>query len=396
MGAEGHFGRYGGRFVSELLLGALKDLERDYGMIGKDPSFKKALAERLRDFAGRPTPILEAKRFSEAIGLEAKLVLKREDLCHTGAHKINNAIGQALMAKMLGKSELIAETGAGQHGVATATVAASFGFDSCKIFMGTEDRKRQAPNVQRMQLLGAEVIPVAKGQGTLKEAINEAMRYWVSHLKTTHYLFGTAAGPHPYPTIVRDFQAVIGHEIKAQTKERFGRLPDLIVACVGGGSNAIGAFFPFLDEEAVALVGVEAGGKGEGMGEHAASLTRGTVGVLHGAMSYILQTDEGQIANVHSVSAGLDYPGVGPELSYLKTTRRARFVTASDEEALRAFRLLANTEGILPALESAHALGWLMTQAGVFPKGSLIVLNLSGRGDKDLDLVGSFSRGLHG
>lgn len=396
MSKAGYFGEYGGRFVSEMLLGALKELERAYDSIGQDPSFQRALAEALRDFAGRPTPILQAKRFAEVIGLEATLVLKREDLCHTGAHKINNALGQALMAKMLGKSELIAETGAGQHGVATATVAASLGFDSCKIFMGTEDRKRQAPNVKRMELLGAEVIPVAKGQGTLKDAINEAMRYWVSHLKTTHYLFGTVAGPHPYPTIVRDFQAVIGNELKAQTKERFGRLPDVLVACVGGGSNAMGAFFPFLDEAGVALVGVEAGGRGQGMGEHAASLTRGTVGVLHGAMSYVLQTDEGQIAPVHSVSAGLDYPGVGPELSYLKSTGRARFVTASDEEALRAFRLLASTEGILPALESAHALGWLMAQARAFSKDTLIVVNLSGRGDKDLELVESFEGGRHG
>lgn len=389
MKTEGYFGEYGGTFVSELLLGALKELEEGYRLVASAPEFQKAFLKGLEDFAGRPTPLMPSERFRDAIGLKARLALKREDLCHTGAHKINNALGQGLLAKRLGKTELIAETGAGQHGVATATVAAFLGFESCKVFMGTEDRKRQAPNVKRMELLGAEVIPVSKGQGTLKDAINEAMRYWVSHVRETHYLFGTVAGPHPYPTIVRDFQSVIGKEIKTQTMERFGRPPDALIACVGGGSNAMGAFFVFVNDPKVKLIGVEAGGRGEGVGEHAASLTYGSVGVLHGAKSYVLQTEEGQIAPVHSVSAGLDYPGVGPELSWLKSSRRARFVTALDDEAVRAYRLLARTEGILPALESSHALAWLMTHAREFNEDELVVVNLSGRGDKDLEIVGS-------
>lgn len=390
MDTKGYFGEYGGRFVSELLLGALKELEEGYRMVASDPQFQNAFLKELENFAGRPTPLMPSERFRKAIGLKARLALKREDLCHTGAHKINNALGQGLLAKRLGKSELIAETGAGQHGVATATVAAYLGFKTCKIFMGTEDRKRQSPNVRRMELLGAEVIPVAKGQGTLKDAINEAMRYWVSHVRETHYLFGTVAGPHPYPTIVRDFQSVIGKEIELQAMGRFGKLPDALIACVGGGSNAMGAFFAFVDQPQVRLLGVEAGGRGEGVGEHASSLSRGSVGILHGAKSYVLQTKEGQIAPVHSVSAGLDYPGVGPELAWLKASGRARFVMARDDEAIEAYRLLARTEGILPALESSHALGWLMLHAEEFTDEELVVVNLSGRGDKDLGIVGSF------
>jgi len=382
--AAGHFGPFGGRYVAETLMPAILELEASYRRITLEPEFQEELARLLRDFAGRPTPLFPAERLTDEIG-GAVIYLKREDLAHTGAHKINNTVGQALLARWMGKRKLIAETGAGQHGVATATTAALFGME-CRIFMGVEDIRRQAPNVQRMQLLGAEVVPVSSGTGTLKDAMNEAMRYWVEAVADTFYVIGSVAGPHPYPMMVRDFQQIIGVEVKRQMQAASGRLPDALIACVGGGSNAMGLFYPFL-EDAVELIGVEAAGKGMGTRQHAAALGAGTVGVLHGSKSYVLQDDDGQIQEAHSISAGLDYPGVGPEHAFLKQTQRARYVAVTDDEALQAFRTLCRLEGIIPALESAHALAWAMQEARRRPKQDLLVVNLSGRGDKDLGIV---------
>ncbi len=380
----GHFGPHGGRYVAETLMPALLELERAYREISRTPAFQDALGRLLADYAGRPTPLFEARRLSAHLG-GARIFLKREDLAHTGAHKINNTLGQALLARHMGKQKLIAETGAGQHGVATATAAALFGM-ACRIFMGAEDMRRQAPNVLRMQLLGADVVPVAAGAGTLKDAMNEALRYWVGAVEDTHYVIGSVAGPHPYPMMVRDFQKVIGEEVKAQTAAALGRLPDLLVACVGGGSNAMGLFYPFL-EDPVALVGVEAGGEGIATGRHAATLGEGSLGVLHGSKSYVLQDANGQIREVHSVSAGLDYPGVGPEHAFLKDAGRARYVSVEDGAALEAFHLLCRLEGIIPALESSHALAYCVQEAPRLPAETVVVANLSGRGDKDLGIV---------
>ncbi|MGE5258528.1 MAG: tryptophan synthase subunit beta, partial [Hyphomicrobiales bacterium] len=382
--AAGHYGPFGGRYVAETLMPAILELEASYRRISIEAEFQKELARLLQDFAGRPTPLFPAERLTADIG-GAAIYLKREDLAHTGAHKINNTVGQALLARWMGKRKLIAETGAGQHGVATATTAALFGME-CRIFMGVEDIRRQAPNVQRMQLLGAEVVPVSSGSGTLKDAMNEAMRYWVEAVADTFYVIGSVAGPHPYPMMVRDFQQVIGVEVRRQMQTGCGRLPDALIACVGGGSNAMGLFYPFL-QDAVELIGVEAAGKGIGTRQHAAALGAGTVGVLHGSKSYVLQDGNGQIQEAHSISAGLDYPGVGPEHAFLKETRRARYVSVTDDEALQAFRTLCRLEGIIPALESAHALAWAMQEARRRPKQDLLVVNLSGRGDKDLGIV---------
>jgi tryptophan synthase beta chain len=387
--AAGHFGPYGGRYVAETLMPAILELEEAYRRVAPDPAFQQELARLLRDFAGRPTPLFFAQRLTAQAG-GAAIYLKREDLAHTGAHKINNTLGQALLARWMGKGKLIAETGAGQHGVATATTAALFGME-CRIFMGVEDIGRQAPNVQRMRLLGAEVVPVASGTGTLKDAMNEAMRYWVEAVSDTFYVIGSVAGPHPYPMMVRDFQKVIGDEVKRQMQALAGRLPDALIACVGGGSNAMGLFHPFL-EDAVELIGVEAAGKGIGSGQHAATLGAGTVGVLHGSKSYVLQDADGQIREAHSISAGLDYPGVGPEHAFLKETARARYVSVTDDEALYAFQALCRLEGIIPALESSHALAWAMQTARERPKQDLLVVNLSGRGDKDLGIVAPILR----
>ena len=383
--AAGHFGPFGGRYIPEALMPAILELEESYRRIAPAPEFQKELSRLLRDYAGRPTPLFLAERLTAQAG-GAAIYLKREDLAHTGAHKINNTVGQALLARWMGKRKLIAETGAGQHGVATATTAALFGMQ-CRIFMGVEDIRRQAPNVQRMQLLGAEVVPVSSGTGTLKDAMNEAMRYWVEAVSDTFYIIGSVAGPHPYPMMVRDFQQVIGIEVKQQIQAAASRLPDALIACVGGGSNAMGLFFPFIADAAVELVGVEAAGKGIGSGKHAAALGAGSVGVLHGSKSYVLQDADGQIREAHSISAGLDYPGVGPEHAYLKETARARYVSVTDDEALHAFQTLCRLEGIIPALESSHALAWAIQEAGRRPKQDLLVVNLSGRGDKDLGIV---------
>ncbi len=380
--AIGHFGPYGGRYVGETLMPALLELDAAYREARADAAFMDEYHSLLRDFAGRPTPLYVAQRLSAHAG-GARLLLKREDLAHTGAHKINNTVGQALLARRMGKQRIIAETGAGQHGVATATVAARFGMQ-CRVFMGVEDIRRQAPNVQRMRLLGAEVIPVSSGTGTLKDAMSEAIRYWVSAVADTFYVIGSVAGPHPYPAMVRDFQRVIGVETRAEVLERFGRLPDRLVACVGGGSNAMGLFFPFLDDHAVDLLGVEAAGQGLDSGKHSASLLRGRVGVLHGSKSYLLQTAEGQVCEAHSISAGLDYPGVGPEHALLKDLGRVRYCAVTDREALDAFQLLTRLEGIIPALESAHAIAAAVATARELPSDGLVVINLSGRGDKDL------------
>jgi len=387
--AAGHFGPFGGRYIAETLMPAILELEEAYRRIAPDPAFQQELARLLRDFAGRPTPLFLAERLTAQAG-GAAIYLKREDLAHTGAHKINNTVGQALLARHMGKRKIIAETGAGQHGVATATTAALFGME-CRIFMGVEDIRRQAPNVQRMQLLGAEVVPVSSGTGTLKDAMNEAMRYWVEAVSDTFYIIGSVAGPHPYPMMVRDFQQVIGIEVKQQIQAAAGRLPDALIACVGGGSNAMGLFHPFI-EDAVELIGVEAAGKGIGSGKHAAALGAGSVGVLHGSKSYVLQDADGQIREAHSISAGLDYPGVGPEHAFLKETARARYVSVTDDEALHAFQSLCRLEGIIPALESSHALAWAMQEAGRRPKQDLLVVNLSGRGDKDLGIVAPLLR----
>lgn len=382
--ARGRFGPYGGRYVPETLMPALLELEEAYAWISESSAFRETYARELRDYVGRPTPLYEATRLGEQLG-GARIFLKREDLAHLGAHKINNALGQGLLAKMMGKPRVIAETGAGQHGVATAAVCAKLGL-SCVIYMGEEDMQRQAPNVARMRLLGAEVRGVSSGSRTLKDAINEAMRDWVTNVRTTFYLFGTAAGPHPYPTIVRDFQAVIGREAREQILAQAGRLPDVAVACVGGGSNAIGLFQAFLDDP-VRLVGVEAAGRGIETGQHAATLNAGRPGVLHGSRSYLLQDEHGQVLEAYSISAGLDYPGVGPEHSYLKDIGRVEYAGATDAEALDAFQLLCRTEGILPALESAHALAWTVRHAPALSRDVIVLVNLSGRGDKDLDTV---------
>jgi tryptophan synthase beta chain len=383
--ARGHFGVYGGMFVSETLMQPLKELRQAYEQLRADPKFQEEFAEDLRLYVGRPSPLYPAKRLTANWG-GARIYLKREDLNHTGAHKINNTIGQALLARHMGKKRVIAETGAGQHGVATATVAARFGM-KCVVYMGSEDIKRQAINVYRMKLLGAEVVPVESGSKTLKDALNEAMRDWVTNVEDTFYIIGTVAGPHPYPMLVRDFQAVIGREVRYQIMEFEGRLPDALVACVGGGSNAMGLFYPFIDDPAVALYGVEAAGEGISTGHHAATLCTGRPGVLHGNRTYLLETDDGQIIETHSISAGLDYPGVGPEHSWLKDSKRARYVAITDQEALAAFHELTRTEGIMPALESSHAIAYARKLAPELGPDKAIVVNLSGRGDKDIHTV---------
>jgi tryptophan synthase beta chain len=377
----GRFGPYGGRYVPEVLIPALDELDAAWRSLRDDEEFRGELAAILRDFVGRPTPLTSCERFSAETGY--RVFLKREDLAHTGAHKINNTIGQVLLAKRLGKRRVIAETGAGQHGVATATACAMFGLP-CVVYMGEEDTERQAVNVDRMRLLGAEVVAVSSGSRTLKDAINEALRDWAGSVRDTHYVVGSVVGPHPFPTLVRDLQRVIGDEARTQFAEREGGLPDAVVACVGGGSNAIGIFTAFVGSGA-RLVGVEAGGRGTGLGQHCASLTEGRPGVLHGALSYLLQDEGGQVSPTHSISAGLDYPGVGPELSYLKDSGRAEYDSATDADALAGYQALARTEGILPALEPAHALGWLLRLP--LPEGSTVLVNLSGRGDKDMETV---------
>jgi len=382
---RGYFGDFGGSFVPETLVYALEQLTDAYEGIKSDPDFQQELDALLGDYVGRPTPLYFAERLSNHLG-GAKVYLKREDLAHTGAHKINNAIGQVLLAQRMGKTRIIAETGAGQHGVATATACALRGLE-CHVYMGTEDIRRQRMNALRMDLLGAQLIRVDSGSRTLKDAINEAIRDWVTNVETTHYVIGSVVGPHPYPTMVRDFQCVIGRETRRQIIEKEGRLPDLVVACVGGGSNAIGIFHEFMHAENVRLVGVEGGGRGLTSNQHAATLAAGTVGVLHGAKSYLLQDEGGQIRETHSVSAGLDYPGVGPEHAYLKDTGRVEYTLATDEEALEAFKRLAACEGIIPALEPAHALAYVLKVAPTMDKDRIIVINLSGRGDKDLEIV---------
>jgi tryptophan synthase beta chain len=383
--ARGHFGPYGGRFVPETLMAPLIELERAYAAARRDRAFQARLRELSRQYAGRPTPLYFAARLSEHCG-GARIYLKREDLCHTGAHKINNVLGQALLAVRMKKPRVIAETGAGQHGVATATAAALLGLE-CEVYMGAEDVERQALNVFRMRLLGARVIEVQSGSRTLKDAINEALRDWVASVRTTHYLLGSALGPHPYPMMVRDFHTVIGREAREQSRRQIGRLPDVVVACVGGGSNAIGLFHPFIGDRRVRMVGVEPGGHGIASGRHGATLTAGRVGVLHGTLSYFLQNDDGQIAIAHSISAGLDYPGVGPEHAYYKDTGRFEFASVTDDEALEGFQALTRLEGIMPALESAHALSHAMRLAKDLPRSRSIVVGLSGRGDKDVHVV---------
>ncbi|WP_417531958.1 tryptophan synthase subunit beta [Marinobacter lipolyticus] len=383
--ARGHFGAYGGRFVSETLMDSLMTLEREYLRLKNDPEFQKTFDEDLANYVGRPSPLYFAERLTRETG-GAQIWLKREDLNHTGAHKVNNTIGQALLASFLGKKRVIAETGAGQHGVATATVCARLGLE-CHVFMGSEDIKRQSLNVYRMKLLGAEVHSVESGTKTLKDAMNDAMRDWVSNVDETFYIIGTVAGPHPYPLLVRDFQSVIGRETRRQSLEQAGKLPDALVACVGGGSNAIGMFYPFLTDESVQMYGVEAGGLGIETGQHAAPLCAGRPGVLHGNRTYLMEDENGQIAGTHSVSAGLDYPGVGPEHSWLKDIGRARYVSVTDDEALDGFRTLTRVEGIMPALESAHAVAYALKLAPTMDKDQVIVINVSGRGDKDIHTI---------
>jgi len=383
--ARGHFGPYGGVHVAETLMAALDELNAEYARAKADPAFWQEYHYELKHFVGRPSPIYHAKRWSEQLG-GAQIYFKREDLNHTGAHKVNNTIGQALLARRMGKKRVIAETGAGQHGVASATVAARYGME-CVVYMGSEDVKRQAPNVFRMKLLGATVVPVESGSKTLKDALNEAMRDWVTNIDSTFYILGTAAGPHPYPMLVRDFQRIIGIEAKEQMQEMVGRQPDMVVACVGGGSNAIGIFHPYVEVEGVRLVGVEAGGDGVATGRHAAPLTAGKPGVLHGFRSYLMQDENGQIIETHSVSAGLDYPGVGPEHSLLKDIGRAEYVAINDDEALKAFEDCCHLEGIIPALESSHALAYAAKIAPTMAKDQIILVNLSGRGDKDINTV---------
>ena len=383
--AKGHFGIYGGRFVSETLIHALDELNEAYARYKDDPDFLAEFRHELKHYVGRPSPVYHASRWSDILG-GAQIYLKREDLNHTGAHKVNNVIGQALLARRMGKKRIIAETGAGQHGVATATICARFGLE-CHVYMGSEDVERQAQNVYRMKLLGANVIPVEPGSKTLKDALNEAMRDWVANVETTFYIIGTVAGPHPYPMMVRDFQSVIGEECLVQMPELTGRQPDVVVACVGGGSNAMGIFYPYIDHKDVRLVGAEAAGDGMETGRHAASLSGGIPGVLHGNRTYLLQDGDGQIIDTHSVSAGLDYPGVGPEHAWLKDIGRAEYVGINDEEALAAFHDCCRIEGIIPALESSHALAYAAKLAPTLPKDKLILVNLSGRGDKDMHTV---------
>jgi len=383
--ARGHFGVYGGKFVSETLMVPLEELRIAYEQYSQDPEFIKELDDDLRQYVGRPSPLYFAERWTEKLG-GARIYLKREDLNHTGAHKVNNTVGQALLAKRMGKSRIIAETGAGQHGVATATVAARLGLE-CVVYMGAEDIKRQAINVYRMRLLGAEVRSVKSGSKTLKDALNEAMRDWVTNVDDTFYIIGTVAGPHPYPAMVRDFQTIIGREAKEQCQQQTGKLPNLLVACVGGGSNAIGLFYPFLDDEDVAIVGVEAAGNGLETGEHAAPLCAGKPGVLHGNRTYLMEDNDGQIIETHSISAGLDYPGVGPEHAWLKDIGRAKYEAVTDKEALQAFHDLTRIEGIIPALESSHALAYVSKIAPTMSEDEIIIVNLSGRGDKDIHTV---------
>jgi len=385
---RGHFGPYGGRYVAETLMPALAELEAAYAKARRDPSFRKEFKSYLREYVGRETPLYFAERLTQQIG-GAKIYLKREDLCHTGAHKINNTIGQILLARRMGKQRIIAETGAGQHGVATATVAARFGL-TCEIFMGKEDIRRQALNVFRMKLLGAKVRVVEAGSQTLKDAMNEALRDWVTNVRSTYYLIGSVAGPHPYPMMVRDFQSVIGAEARRQILKKEGRLPDYLVACVGGGSNSMGLFYPFVRDRGVKMLGVEAAGHGIPTGKHSASIQGGAVGILHGSKSYVLQNDRGQITETHSIAAGLDYPGVGPELSYLRDSGRIEFASATDRDAIAAIKLLAEVEGIIPALESAHAIAAVAKVARRLTSRQVVIVNLSGRGDKDMMTVGEY------
>lgn len=385
MKANGHYGIYGGQYVAETLMEPLKELEKAYAEAKEDPAFRAELDGILRDYVGRESPITHCRRLSDHLG-GAQILLKREDLNHTGAHKVNNTIGQALLAKRMGKRRLIAETGAGMHGVATATVAALLGMP-CEVYMGAIDVERQAPNVQRMKMLGAKINAVSEGSATLKDAMNEAIRDWVANCDDTFYVIGTVAGPHPYPEMVRDFQSVIGREARAQMLSKYGRLPDQAIACVGGGSNAMGLFTGFMDDKGVKLVGVEAGGKGLATGEHAASINGGRVGVLHGAKTYLLQTDSGQVVDTYSVSAGLDYPGVGPEHAYLADTGRAEYTVIDDRKAVEAFDMLCRFEGIIPALESSHALAEAIRRAPGLSRDTLLLVNLSGRGDKDMDNI---------
>jgi tryptophan synthase beta chain len=386
---QGHFGPYGGIFVAETLISALDDLRVQYERYQNDADFQAEFAYELKHYVGRPSPIYHAKRWSSHLG-GAQILLKREDLNHTGAHKVNNTIGQALLARRMGKSRVIAETGAGQHGVASATVAARYGME-CVVYMGSEDVRRQATNVYRMKLLGATVVPVESGSRTLKDALNEAMRDWVTNVEDTFYIIGTVAGPHPYPMMVRDFQVVIGNEAKKQMQEEYGQQPDALIACVGGGSNAIGLFYPYIDNKDVRMIGVEAAGKGVDTDQHAATLLRGTPGVLHGNRTYLIQDENGQIIETHSISAGLDYPGVGPEHAWLKDIGRAEYVAVTDDEALEAFHALCRYEGIMPALESSHALAYAARYAPTLSKDQLLLVNLSGRGDKDMATVAEMS-----
>ncbi|MES2625763.1 MAG: tryptophan synthase subunit beta [Pseudomonadota bacterium] len=383
--SHGHFGPYGGIFVGETLMPALEELSRQYAILKEDPAFWAEIDYDLAHYVGRPSPLYHAQRLTKKLG-GAQIFLKREDLNHTGAHKVNNTIGQALLARAMGKTRIIAETGAGQHGVATATVAARLGLE-CHVFMGTEDIKRQSANVFRMKMLGANVVGVSSGSCTLKDAMNEALRDWATNVDNTYYIIGTVAGPHPYPMLVRDFQSVIGREVKEQSMAQNGRLPDSLVACVGGGSNAIGLFYPFIGDEGVRMIGVEAGGLGIESGKHAAPLTAGQPGVLHGNRTYLMNDADGQILETHSVSAGLDYPGVGPEHSWLKDIQRAEYTSVTDDEALDAFRFLTRSEGIIPALESSHAVAYAMKLAPTLPSDHIMVVNLSGRGDKDLHTI---------
>ncbi|BFT71445.1 tryptophan synthase subunit beta [Paenibacillus sp. P36] len=385
---HGRFGKFGGRYVPETLMNALTELEEAYNQYKDDPEFIAEVRYLQKQYSGRPTPLYYAERLSEQLG-GAKIYLKREDLNHTGAHKINNTIGQAVLAKKMGKKKIIAETGAGQHGVASATVAALMGFE-CKVFMGEEDTKRQQLNVFRMKLLGSEVIPVTSGTRTLKDACNETLRYWVSNVQDTYYILGSVTGPHPYPMMVRDFQRIIGDESREQILETEGRLPDAVVACVGGGSNAMGIFYPFVQDETVKLIGVEAAGRGIHTEEHAATMTKGSPGVFQGSLSYLLQDEYGQVLPAHSISAGLDYPGIGPEHSYLKDIERATYYPITDQEALDALQLLSRTEGIIPALESAHAIAHTVKLAPTMSKDQIIVVSLSGRGDKDVESIMSY------
>ena len=386
---RGHFGSYGGVFVAETLVHALEELRENYERLRQDEDFVSEFEYELKHYVGRPSPVYYAKRLSEQLG-GAQIWLKREDLNHTGAHKVNNTVGQALLARHMGKKRVIAETGAGQHGVASATVAARYGME-CVVYMGSEDVKRQASNVYRMKLLGATVVPVESGSKTLKDALNEAMRDWVTNVEDTFYIIGTVAGPHPYPMLVRDFNSVVGRELRVQMPDEVGRQPDAIIACVGGGSNAMGAFYPYIEDKSVRLIGVEAAGFGINSGKHAAPLCAGKPGVLHGNRTYLMQDDNGQITETHSISAGLDYPGVGPEHAWLKDSGRAEYVAADDKEALEAFHTLTRIEGIMPALESAHAVAYAMKLAPQMAKDAVLLVNLSGRGDKDMDTVAQAS-----